>query len=223
MAAKRKSITGPREKLLAQGAGALSDAELLALFIQTGKPGVHVIALAQQLLNYFGSLRRMLSSSLDDYKIVGGIGPAKFAQLAAIAELGRRYAVSWMEVEKPLLSPENTRDFLQSQLADEEREVFMVIFLDNQHRVIKQTRMFSGTLTHVEVHPREIVREAMKCNAAALILAHNHPSGRAEPSKADRVITERIVKACLFMEIRVLDHLVIGRGEYVSFAERGWI
>jgi DNA repair protein RadC len=103
------------------------------------------------------------------------------------------------------------------------REIFIVIFLDNQNRVLKHSRLFAGTLSHVEVHPREIVREAIKVNAAAVILAHNHPSGSAEPSKSDRLITERVVKSCQFMDIRVLDHLVIGRGEYVSFAERGWI
>lgn len=116
-----------------------------------------------------------------------------------------------------------TREFVRSQLAEDEREIFMVIFLDNQNRVLNHSRLFSGTLSHVEVHPREIVREAIKVNAAGVILAHNHPSGRAEPSKADRDVTARIMKCCQFMDIRVLDHLVIGRGEYVSFAERGWI
>ena len=128
-----------------------------------------------------------------------------------------------MREESPLLSPEMTREFLQSQLTGEEREIFMVIFLDSQHRVITHSRLFSGTLNHVEVHPREIIREAIKINASALILAHNHPSGCAEPSKADKLITERIIKSCQFMDLRVLHHIVIGRGEYVSFAERGWI
>ena len=125
--------------------------------------------------------------------------------------------------ERALLSPEMAREFLQSQLSQEEREIFLVIFMDSQHQVIKHSKLFSGTLSHVEVHPREIVREAIKMNASAVILAHNHPSGCAEPSKADKLITERVVKCCQFMDIRVLDHLVIGRGEYVSFAERGWI
>ncbi len=125
--------------------------------------------------------------------------------------------------ERAILSPEMAREFLQSQLSQEEREIFYVIFMDSQHRVIKHRKLFSGTLSHVEVHPREIVREAIKMNASAVILAHNHPSGCAEPSKADKLITERVVKCCQFMDIRVLDHLVIGRGEYVSFAERGWI
>jgi DNA repair protein RadC len=213
----------PREKLLKFGASSLSDVELLALFLRTGSRNMNVLTFAQTLLHQFGSLSRLLSADYSQFNDVKGIGEAKYTQLNAIAELARRYYYSRGVEELTLKGPDSVREFIQSQLTTEEREVFMVIFLDNQHRVIKHCPMFSGTLNHVEVHPREIVREAMKSNAAALILAHNHPSGRAEPSKADRVITERIVKACLFMEIRVLDHLVIGRGEYVSFAERGWI
>ncbi|MEA1062834.1 RadC family protein [Erwinia sp. HR93] len=213
----------PREKLLKYGARVLTDVELLAIFLRTGKPGVHVLVLANRLLRHFPSLRHLLTAELTEFRQVGGIGMAKYAQLHAIAELARRYYSACIEEEKALLSPEMTRIFLQSQLSDEEREIFMVIFLDNQNRVIKCSRMFMGTLGHVEVHPREIVREGMKVNAAAVILAHNHPSGRAEPSRADKMITERIIKTCTFMDIRVLDHLVIGRGEYVSFAERGWI
>ena len=213
----------PREKLLKFGANSLSDVELLALFLRTGCRNMNVLAFAQSLLSQFGSMSNLMSADYSQFKDVKGIGDAKYSQLNAVAELARRYYYSRGVEELTLKGPDSVREFIQSQLTTEEREIFMVMFLDNQHRVIKHSPMFSGTLTHVEVHPREIVREAMKCNAAALILAHNHPSGRAEPSKADRVITERIVKACLFMEIRVLDHLVIGRGEYVSFAERGWI
>jgi DNA repair protein RadC len=213
----------PREKLLKFGASALSDVELLALFLRTGSNNMNVLAFAHSLLDQFGSLSRLLSADYSQFKDVKGIGAAKYTQLNAIAELARRYYYSRGVEELTLKGPDSVREFIQSQLTNAEREIFMVIFLDNQHRVIKHCPMFSGTLNHVEVHPREIVREAMKSNAAALILAHNHPSGRAEPSKADRVITERIIKVCLFMEIQVLDHLVIGRGEYVSFAERGWI
>ncbi len=213
----------PREKLVRYGASALTDVELLAIFLRTGWPGMHVLVLSNRLLRHFRSLRRLMNAELDDFKAVGGIGPAKYSQLRAIAELARRYHASQMEEEKPLLNPEMVRNFLQSQLADEEREIFMALFLDNRHRVISYNRLFSGTLNHVEVHPREIVREALKHNAAAVILAHNHPSGKAEPSRADRLLTENIVRGCNFMEIRVLDHLVIGRGESVSFAERGWI
>ncbi|HEY1844772.1 MAG TPA: DNA repair protein RadC [Buttiauxella sp.] len=213
----------PREKLLKYGVSSLSDVELLALFLRTGLRDVNVLTLANGLLQKFGSLSRLLSADYAQFKDIKGIGEAKYTQLNAIAELARRYYSSRGVEELSLKSPDSVREFIQSQLTTEEREIFMVIFIDNQHQIIKYCPMFSGTLNHVEVHPREIVREAMKSNAAAVILAHNHPSGRAEPSKADRAITERIVKACLFMEIRVLDHLVIGRGEYVSFAERGWI
>ncbi|QMI03396.1 DNA repair protein RadC [Citrobacter sp. RHB25-C09] len=213
----------PREKLLAKGIEMLTDDELLALFLRTGTPGKDVFTLAKDILNHFGSLHSLLTADYSQFIGVAGIGVAKYAQLRGIAELARRFYDVQMEGANPLLSPELTRSFLQSQFAMESREIFMVIFLNAQHKVIKHSRLFSGTLSHVEVHPREIVREAIKINASAVILAHNHPSGCAEPSKADKLITERVVKCCQFMDIRVLDHLVIGRGEYVSFAERGWI
>lgn len=213
----------PREKLLAQGVETLTDAELLALFLRTGTQGKDVFTLAKEILNHFGSLYGLLTADYAQFVKVTGIGVAKYTQLKGIAELARRFYDVRLKEENPLLSPEMTRAFLRSQFAGEEREVFMAIFLDAQHKVIKHSRLFSGTLSHVEVHPREIVRQAIKINASAVILAHNHPSGCAEPSKADKLITERVVKCCQFMDIRVLDHLVMGRGEYVSFAERGWI
>lgn len=213
----------PREKLLAQGASSLTDVELLALFLRTGMLGKDVLTLAKEMLQQFDSLYGLLSADYMDFSLVQGIGLAKYAQLKGIAELARRYYDVRVIEERSILSPEMAREFLQSQLSQEEREIFLVIFMDSQHRVIKHSKLFSGTLSHVEVHPREIVREAIKMNASAVILAHNHPSGCAEPSKADKLITERVVKCCQFMDIRVLDHLVIGRGEYVSFAERGWI
>ena len=209
----------PREKMQRYGIESLTDVELLALFLRTGTREKTVLRYSQDLLRHFGSLYGLLSATEKAITQIDGIGIAKYAQLKGIAELARRYFSLRVLSEDSLLSPE----ILQSQLADEEREIFVVIFLDNQHRVLKHSRLFSGTLSHVEVHPREIVREAIKVNAAAVILAHNHPSGHAEPSKSDRLITERVVKCCQFMDVRVLDHLVIGRGEYVSFAERGWI
>jgi len=213
----------PREKMLRDGVTSLTDEELLALFLRTGTRGKDVFTLAKDLLQHFGSLYGLLTAELEAFTQVEGIGIATFAQLRGIAELARRYYCSGVQEVNPLENPDIAREFVHSQLAEEEREIFMVIFLDNQNRVLKHSRLFSGTLSHVEVHPREIVREAIKVNAAGVILAHNHPSGRAEPSKADRDVTERIVKCCQFMDIRVIDHLVIGRGEYVSFAERGWI
>ncbi|WP_174509577.1 RadC family protein [Klebsiella oxytoca] len=213
----------PREKMSLYGIEALSDIELLALFLRTGTRQKDVMVYAEDLLKHFGSLHGLLSADKARFNEVEGIGLAKYAQLKGVAELARRYFSLRLIAEPSLETPMMTLEFLQSHLAHEEREIFIVIFLDNQNRVLKHSRLFSGTLSHVEVHPREIVREAIKVNAAAVILAHNHPSGSPEPSKADRLITERVVKCCGFMEIRVLDHLVIGRGAYVSFAERGWI
>ncbi|MEQ4511301.1 MAG: DNA repair protein RadC [Dickeya sp.] len=213
----------PREKLMSLGVEALSDAELLAIFLRTGVEGIHVMELAQNLLAQFGSLYRLMMADWAAFNTVRGVGISKYAQLQAVAELARRLFSSHLAREDAMLNPDVTQQYLQLLLAHQEREVFLVMFLDNQHRVICHQEMFAGTISRVEVHPREIVREALKVNAAALILAHNHPSGQAEPSQADRSITEKIVQACQLMEIRVLDHLVIGRGEYVSFAERGWL
>ena len=184
----------PREKMQRYGIESLTDVELLALFLRTGTREKNVLRYSQDLLRHFGSLYGLLSATEKAITQIDGMGIAKYAQLKGIAELARRYFSLRVLSEDSLLSPEMTREFLQSQLADEEREIFVVIFLDNQHRVLKHSRLFSGTLSHVEVHPREIVREAIKVNAAAVILAHNHPSGHAEPSKSDRLITERVVK-----------------------------
>lgn len=213
----------PREKLLALGAEALSDAELLAIFLRTGLPGLHVLSMAEHLLADFGSLYQLIAADYATFSRYKGLGIAKFAQLQATSELARRFFSSRLMEESAMLNPLVTRQYLQSLLAHREREVFLVLFLDNQHRVIRHEELFTGTINSVEVHPREIVREALKANAAAIILAHNHPSGKAEPSHADRSITEVVIEACRLLEIRVLDHLVIGRGECVSFAERGWI
>ncbi|BBV74040.1 RadC family protein [Klebsiella electrica] len=213
----------PREKMWLYGIETLSDVELLALFLRTGTRDKDVMTYSHDLLQRFGSLYGLLSANKAQFETVEGIGLAKYAQLKGVAELARRYFSLRLVEEPSLATPMMTLEFLQSHLCDEEREIFIVIFLDNQNRVLKHSRLFSGTLSHVEVHPREIVREAIKVNAAAVILAHNHPSGSPEPSKADRLMTERVVKCCGFMDIRVLDHLVIGRGAYVSFAERGWI
>jgi DNA repair protein RadC len=213
----------PREKLLSYGAAALSDAELLAIFLRTGLPGLHVIKLAEQLLRQFGSLYHLMSADHQLFCSQKGLGNASYAQLQAISELAFRFFSGHLTEENAMLNPRITQHYLQSLLAHREREVFLVLFLDNQHRVIRHQEMFAGTISSVVVYPREIVRAALKANAAAVILAHNHPSGKAEPSHADRLITEQVVNACLLLEIRVLDHLVIGRGECVSFAERGWL
>lgn len=213
----------PREKLLEMGAEHLTDVELLAIFLRTGVTGLNVMALAQQLLTKFGSLYHILSASRQEFGEIKGVGNAKLAQLHAIAELAKRVLTTQIACENVMENPHATRSYLQSLLANQEREVFMALFLDNQHRVLQAQQMFAGSISSVEVHPREIVREALKFNAAALILAHNHPSGKSEPSKADREVTCRVNEACQLLNIRLLDHLVIGRGEYVSFAERGWL
>lgn len=214
----------PREKLIAHGVETLSDCELLAIFLRTGIRGRHVMKLAQQLMAEFGSLYQLMNASRAEFREGSGVGAAKFAQLNAVAELARRcFSCRDAIAKRSVTSTRQLLDFLQGSLAQQEREIFQVVFFDNQHRVIHVSEMFSGTINSVEVHPREIVREALKRNAAAIILAHNHPSGVAEPSTMDRMVTEQIIKACQLLGIRVLDHLVVGHGETVSFAERGWI
>lgn len=213
----------PREKLQHLGVEALSDVELLAIFLRTGSAGLNVMDLAQQMLQEFGSLYHIMTASKAAFSDIKGVGDAKLAQLHAIAELAKRLFASQLARESAMENPQVTRHYLQSLLAHQEREIFMTLFLDNQHRVLLAQKMFSGSISSVEVHPREIVRAALKVNAAALILAHNHPSGVSEPSKADRDITHKISEACRLLNIRLLDHFVIGHGEYVSFAERGWL
>ncbi|WP_323891951.1 RadC family protein [Aeromonas caviae] len=213
----------PREKLLRRGAATLSDAELLAIFLRTGVSGLSAVDLSRQLLQQFGSLRALLGAEQQDFCGARGLGPAKYAQLQAVLEMGRRHLAEQLQRGEALTSPGLTRDFLQAQLRDRGREVFALLLLDNQHRVIRFVELFYGTLDSASVWPREIVQIALKHNAAAVILAHNHPSGVAEPSRADRQITDRILAALALVDIRVLDHLVIGDGITVSFAERGWL
>lgn len=213
----------PREKLLQFGVEALSDAELLALFLRTGTRNLPVLTLSQKLLNEFGSFYHLINASHDEFCKKEGLGTAKYTQLKAVVELSHRYLKVKMTKENYLTSPTLTHHYLANHLMDKDREIFMVIFLDNQNHVINSEEMFVGTYNSVEVHPREVARKALQYNAAALILAHNHPSGLAEPSQADRALTKKIEQVCELIDVRVIDHLVIGKGEYVSFAERGWI
>ncbi|KDM90669.1 RadC family protein [Photobacterium galatheae] len=215
--------TRPREKLLQRGASALSDAELLAIFLRTGLPGTNVIELAGQLLQSFGSLRALLAADLQSFCQHKGLGPAKFVQLQAVLEMSLRYLTERLQRGEALTSPEQTRRYLSHLLRDRHREAFFVLFLDNQHRVISGEVMFEGTIDAASVYPREVVKRSLELNAAALILAHNHPSGVAEPSQADQRITQRISDALALVDIRILDHFVVGDGEVVSFAERGWL
>jgi DNA repair protein RadC len=211
----------PREKLLNQGAAALSDAELLAIFLRTGLPGLSAVDLARQLLSAFGSLRALVQAEQAEFCLHAGLGPAKFAQLQAVMEMGRRHLFEDLKRGNALTSPGAVRNYLRSRMAHLPHEVFACLFLDNQHRVITFEELFRGTLDSASVYPREVVKRALACNAAALILTHNHPSGVAEPSQADQMLTRRLKEALALVDIRVLDHLVIGDGEPVSFAERG--
>lgn len=213
----------PREKLLAHGAQVLSDAELLAIFLRTGVKGKSAVDLARELLSDFGNLRSLLTADLNTFCQSHGLGSAKFAQLQAVLEMAKRHLAQELERGDALTSPQLTQRYLLSQLRDRSHEVFACLFLDNQHRVIRYQELFHGTLDGAAVYPREVVKQALSVGAAAVILAHNHPSGVAEPSRSDRAITDRLAEALGLMDIRVLDHLVVGDGYCVSFAERGWL
>ncbi|MGC7917743.1 RadC family protein [Vibrio anguillarum] len=212
----------PREKLLARGPQALSDAELLAIFLRTGTQGMNVLALSDLLLREFGSLRALFSANQQEFCRHKGLGEAKYVQLQAVLEMTQRYSET-LKRGDALTSPEQTKLYLSSVLRDRHREAFYILFLDNQHRVISDEVLFEGTIDAASVYPREVVKRALHHNAAALILAHNHPSGVAEPSQADRRITRRLTDALALVDIRILDHFVVGDGEVISFAERGWI
>ena len=213
----------PREKLLQRGAEALSDAELLAIFLRTGVAGKTAVDLARELLKEYGGLRKLLGAEQSRFCRSRGLGAAKFAQLQAVLEMGRRYLHEDLQHCESLTSPADTRRYLQAKLCHYPYEVFSCLFLDNRHRVIMFEELFRGTIDGASVHPREVVRRALAHNAAALILAHNHPSGVGEPSEADRRITHRLRDALALVDIRLLDHFVIGDGEPVSLAERGML
>jgi DNA repair protein RadC len=213
----------PRERLLADGATSLSDAELLAIFLRTGVRGKSAVDLARDLLQRFGGLRQLLAAEREAFCLAPGLGDAKFAQLQAVLEMGRRHLSQRLQRGDALLSPGDTARYLQARLRDYPYEVFGVLFLDNRHRVLAFEELFRGTVDGASVHPREVVRGALRHNAAAVILSHNHPSGVAEPSDADRRITARLRDALALIDVRVLDHLVVGDGECCSLAERGLI
>lgn len=213
----------PREKLLQRGPAALSDAELLAIFIRTGVPGKTAVDVARDLIDRYGGLRDLLGAGPEELCETPGLGEAKYVQLQASLEMGRRFLAEKLKREVTLGSTRETREFLQAQLRDRKNEVFCVLFLDNRHRVLVFEELFQGTLNGTAVYPREIVKRALKHNAAAVILAHNHPSGVAEPSRADELLTNRLKEALTLVDIRLLDHLVVGDGETVSFSERGLI
>jgi DNA repair protein RadC len=211
----------PREKLLARGPQALADAELLALLLRTGLAGTGVLQMAQQLLARFGGIGGLMRAGPDDLASVRGLGPAKRAELAAVLEIARRALVAEV-AQRPLFdAPQAVKQYLRLQLGHLAHEVFAVLFLDHQHRLLAMEEMFRGTLSQTSVYPREVVKRALALNAAAVVLAHNHPSGVAEPSRADEHLTQSLKSALALVDVRVLDHLVVGACDVVSFAERG--
>lgn len=211
----------PREKLLNRGAAALSDAELLAIFLRTGTRGASAIDVARELLNHFGGLRQLISASHHDFCARRGVGDSKYVALQAALEVGQRCLAQRLERGDALTSPDLARTFLRSKLQDLPHELFCCLYLDTKHRVIRFEELFRGTIDGASVHPREVVRCALRHNAAAIIVAHNHPSGVAEPSAADNALTRRLQEALAMVDVRLLDHLVVGDGEVVSFTERG--
>ncbi|WP_280152617.1 DNA repair protein RadC [Piscinibacter sp. XHJ-5] len=211
----------PREKLLAHGPSALADAELVALLLRTGLKGTSVLQLAERTLHGFGGLAGLLQAQAADLACIKGLGPAKRAELGAVMELARR-SLAQQLAERPVFdSPQRVKDYLRLKLAAHEHEVFAVLFLDAQHHLIRLEEMFRGTLSQTSVYPREVVKRALQLHAGAVILAHNHPSGVAEPSRADEFLTRTLAAALQMIDVRVLDHLVVGKAEVVSFAERG--
>lgn len=217
------SAEQPREKLINTGASSLSDAELLAIFLRTGIKGTNVVVLARQILVEFGTLRALLAATEQEFCQTKGLGVAKYVQLQAVVEMSRRFLAEKLERSDTLTSPQVTRDYLRAKLRDQPHEVFAVLFLDNKHRVIRFEELFYGTIDCASVYPRVVVKKALERNAAAVIFAHNHPSGIAEPSRADRMITDKLVSALQLIDIKVLDHFVIGDSDIASFAERGWV
>ncbi len=213
----------PREKLLAHGPAALSNVELLAVLLRTGYKGTGVFALAQSVLDEFGGFAGLLATRPEQLKALKGLGPAKRAELLAVLEVARRALTQQISTEPVFESPQAVKDYAALHLAGHEQEVFAVLFLDGQHRLLRLEKMFHGTLTQTSVYPREVVRRAIALNAGAVILAHNHPSGLAEPSRADEYLTQTMKSALALVDVRVLDHLVIGRGQVVSMAERGLV
>lgn len=211
----------PREKLLSQGAANLSDAELLAIFLRTGIQGVNVVELANQLLSHFGSLRALFSAKQQAFCQVKGLGEAKYVQLQAVLELSRRYFAEQLKRPNSFNKVSDTERYLVAQLRDHPHEVFAMLCLDSQHRLIHFRKMFHGTIDAASVYPRTLVKQALEDNAAAVILAHNHPSGISEPSQADKLITDKISSAMALVDIRVLDHFVVGDDHAYSFAEHG--
>lgn len=212
----------PREKLLQRGASSLSDAELLAVFLRTGVAGMSAVDLARHLLKQFGGLRHLLEADQATFQREVGLGPAKYTQLQAVMEIGRRHLEQAIVRDSVLQSPSAVRRYLKATLRHEQSEVFGCLFLDTKHRPLGFEVLFRGSIDSASVYPREVIKRALANNAAALILCHNHPSGVSEPSHADLVLTRRLKTALELVDVRVLDHLIVGDGEPLSMVEHGW-
>ena len=213
--------TRPREKLLARGPGALSDAELLALLLRTGLPGKNALQMGQELLDNFGGVAGLLHTGHESLKCIKGLGPAKRAEIVAVLELARRALAAELKQKTLFDTPQAVRDYLQLQLGSRPHEIFAVLFLDSQHRLIGLEEMFRGTLTQTSVYPREVVIRALAHHATSVVLAHNHPSGSAQPSRADEMLTQTLKTALALVDVRVLDHFVVTASQAVSMAELG--
>jgi DNA repair protein RadC len=211
----------PREKLLAFGVKALSDAELLAIFLRTGLRGKTAVDLARELLKQFNGLRYLLEAGVEDFQQIAGLGMAKYTQLQAVLEMARRHLYACLQQSEWLPGSLETKQYLLAKLRHHQREVFACLFLDSQHRILNFEEIFFGTIDCADIYPREVVKRALHHNAAAVILAHNHPSGNTKPSAADKEITHQLNKALSFVGVRVLDHMIVGASEVASFAELG--
>jgi len=211
----------PRERLLAQGPAALSDAELLAIFLRVGVAGRSALDLASDLLARFKGINALFAAPLDEFRAIKGLGAAKFVQLQAVHELAKRALMEDVRRDTVLNSPDTVRHYLRLRLGHLPHEVFLALFLDAQNRLIAPEELFRGTLTQTSVYPREVVKRALALNAAAVVFAHNHPSGVAEPSRADEMLTRALKDALQLVDVRVLDHLIVAHGDIVSFVERG--
>ncbi|MDA8788537.1 DNA repair protein RadC [Porticoccaceae bacterium] len=213
----------PREKLLSKGVKVLSDAELLAIFLRTGVAGTSAIELAAELLEKFSGLSLLLNADVKQFCAIKGLGPAKYCQLHATLELTKRYLEEQLESEQVFNRPQQVENFLAVQMSGYQREVFSIMLLNSQHRLLGYHELFYGTIDSATIHPREVVRLALEKNAAAVIAAHNHPSGATKPSRADIAITKQLQSALELFDIRLVDHFIIGRGEVSSLAQLGEI
>jgi DNA repair protein RadC len=214
----------PREKLLSMGPAALSNAELLAIVLRTGFKGCGVLQWAHNLLEHFGGLAGLFGSDTHQLRSLKGLGgKAKRAELAAVLELSRRVAGERLQVREAMTQPQLVQEYVQLHLGQKPHEVFAVLFLDAQHRLIRFSEMFRGTLTQTSVYPREVVQQALLCGASAVVLAHNHPSGEVQPSRADHLLTQALRDALALIDVRVLDHVIVGPGQALSMAQKGWL